>query len=180
MACYKSKQLLPLPSSVGLQHNPILSIKIVGICSPRNCCLLPCSPRSWPVVLPSCLARRLTRGQTRRIRFEATARVWEPSSPTTRTVAMTSRYKTICPRTHVRCETQGTIHSDRSLVDHSFQLINANVGILDPNNCNVSSLVGEVQFNYTPPIHELTSRGFPRPHSFSCAGTLPSPFEQRL
>jgi hypothetical protein len=66
----------------------------------------------------------------------------------------------MCPRTHV-CETQGTIHSDGSLVDHSFQLINANVGILDPNNCDLSRLVGQVQFNYTPPIHELTSRGFP-------------------
>jgi len=45
-------------------------------------------------------------------------------------------------------------------VDHSFQLINANVGILNPDNCDVSSLVGEVQFNYTPPIHELTRVGF--------------------
>ena len=44
-------------------------------------------------------------------------------------------------------------------MDHSFQLANTNTAI-DSHCSNLCP--GEVQLNYTLPIHELTSRGFPR------------------
>ena len=61
--------------------------------------------------------------------------------------------ETVYPRTPA-CETQRGTRSDGSLVDHSFQLANANTGAIDPACDNLSP--GEVQCRFNSPIHQLT------------------------
>ena len=64
-----------------------------------------------------------------------------PSSPAI--LAVTFPHERVYPRTPVR-ETQRVIPSDGSLVDHSFQLANANKDAIDPA-CD-DLFTGEVLF----------------------------------
>ena len=67
--------------------------------------------------------------------------------------------ETAYPRTP-DCETQRGTPSDGSLVDHSFQLANANTGAIDPACDNLSP--EEVHSRLNLPIHQLTIRLFTR------------------
>ena len=69
--------------------------------------------------------------------------------------AMTFPSERVYPRTSVR-ETQRGTPSDSSLVDHSFQLVNANPFI--KLNCD-SLTPGEVLFKFNSVIHQLALYG---------------------
>ena len=78
------------------------------------------------------------------------ARVTAPSSRAIPAVRFAS--ERVYPRTPA-CETQRVIPSDGSLVDHSFQLANANKDAIDPACDNL--FTGEVLFKFNSLIHQF-------------------------